>query len=39
VIVGLFLAYYFDLAAGGAIVLVLVAAFAAMLVYKQIISK
>jgi len=36
VIVGLFLAYYFDLAAGGAIVLVLVAAFVAMLAYKKI---
>ncbi|MCX6773370.1 MAG: metal ABC transporter permease [Candidatus Micrarchaeota archaeon] len=39
VVVGLLLAYYFDLAAGGAIVLVLVAAFAAMLVYKKINSK
>jgi len=39
VIAGLFLAYYFDLAAGGAIVLVLVAAFAAMIVYKKIIAK
>jgi len=36
VIAGLFLAYYFDLAAGGAIVLVLVAAFVAMLAYKKI---
>jgi len=39
VIAGLFLAYYFDLAAGGAIVLVLVAAFAAMLIYKKITVK
>ncbi len=36
VISGLALAYWFDLAAGGAIVLVLVAAFAAMLLYKKI---
>ncbi|MFA5108496.1 MAG: metal ABC transporter permease [Candidatus Micrarchaeia archaeon] len=36
VIVGLVLAYYFDLAAGGAIVLVLVATFAATLAYKKI---
>jgi len=36
---GLALAYYFDLAAGGAIVLVLVAMFAAMLAYKKVFSK
>ena len=39
VIAGLLLAYYFNLAAGGAIVLVLVAAFAAMLVYKKLVVK
>ncbi|MCX6770773.1 MAG: metal ABC transporter permease [Candidatus Micrarchaeota archaeon] len=39
VVAGLLLAYYFDLAAGGAIVMVLVAAFAAMLVYKKIAAK
>jgi len=39
VIAGLFLAYYFDLAAGGAIVLVLAAAFVAMLAYKKISAK
>lgn len=39
VIAGLLLAYYFDLAAGGAIVLVLVAAFAAMLVCKKLVVK
>ena len=39
VVAGLFLAYYFDLAAGGAIVLVLVAAFTAMLAYRRITPK
>ncbi|MFA6489629.1 MAG: metal ABC transporter permease [Candidatus Micrarchaeia archaeon] len=36
VVAGLFLAYYFDLAAGGAIVMVLVSMFAAMLAYKKL---
>ena len=39
VIAGLVLAYYFDLAAGGAIVLVLVAAFCSMLAYKKLIVR
>jgi len=39
VVLGLFLAYYFDLAAGGAVVLVLVAAFAAMLAYRKISNR
>ena len=39
VIAGLLLAYYFNLAAGGAIVLVLVAAFTAMLAYRRITPK
>ena len=39
VVVGLLLAYYTNMAAGGAIVLVLVAAFTAMLIYKNIVKK
>jgi len=39
VALGLVIAYYFDLAAGGAVVLVLVAAFAAMLVYKRLLKR
>jgi zinc transport system permease protein len=39
VVVGLVMAYYLDLAAGGAIVLVLVAAFAMALVYKNLLAK
>jgi zinc transport system permease protein len=36
VIAGLILSYYLDLAAGGAIVMVLVAAFCAALLYKSV---
>ncbi len=39
VILGLISAYYFDLAAGGAIVLVLVLIFASVLLYRQIASR
>lgn len=39
VIVGLLLAYYFDLAAGGAIVLVLISTFCVVLGYKKIAQK
>ena len=35
VVAGLVLAYYLDLAAGGAVVMVLIAVFFAVLVYKQ----
>ncbi len=39
VIIGLILAYYFDLAAGGSIVLVLVVGFLGMMAYKKISGK
>jgi zinc transport system permease protein len=39
VIIGLFLSFYLDLAAGGAVVMVLVAMFAAMLAYKAVSRK
>jgi zinc transport system permease protein len=39
VVAGLVMAYYLDLAAGGAIVLVLVAAFAMALVYKKLLAE
>jgi zinc transport system permease protein len=39
VVAGLILAFYFDLAAGGAIVLTLIAVFLAVLVYKQFRTK
>lgn len=38
-IIGLMIAYYFDLAASGAIVLVLILMFAAMLCYKSLMKK
>lgn len=39
VVIGLVLAYYLDLAAGGAIVLTLVSGFAGMLLYKSLYTK